>query len=64
MVGEEGKEKVINELEERLQGYPMEECDSFCMRWGNYILIFKKEYFESGRMEKFEEDFFPLAKKA
>ena len=63
-IDDEGREKVIKELEEELQSYPLEECDSYCMRWGNYILIFEKEWFEKGREEKFEDDYFPIAEKA
>lgn len=62
-IKEEGEEKVIRELEERLQGYSLKECDSLCMCWGNYILIYKKEYIQPGRTEKFEDQYFPVVKK-
>lgn len=64
MIDEEGEEKVIKELEEKLQSFPHEDCNSLCMRWGNYILIFEKEQFENARMEKFEDRYFPIAEKA
>ena len=63
-VDKEGEEAVIKELEEKLQRFPTEECDDFCMRWGNHIFIYKKEDYGNGRIEKFEGKEFTVAERA
>lgn len=61
----EGEEKVIKELEERLRNFTTdEECDTYCMRWGITILMYKKEHYGNGRDEIFEERPFPIAEHA
>lgn len=57
----EGEETVIKELEEHLQQFSTDECDTFCMRWGIQILMYKKEYFGKGRLESFEGMLLPVA---
>ena len=63
-VDKEGEEKVIKELEDKLQHFSTEECDTFCMRWGIDILMYKKEYYGNGRLERFETGEFPVAERA
>ena len=63
-VDKEGEEKVIKELEDKLQHFSTEECDTFCMRWGIDILMYKKEYYGNGRLERFETAEFPVGERA
>lgn len=63
-VDKEGEEKVLKELEEKLQQFPTDECKTYCMRWGINTLMYEKEYYGKGRLEKFEEDEFPVAEYA
>lgn len=60
-VDSEGEEKVIKELEDYLQQFSTEDCDTFCMRWGIQILMYKKEYYGNGRLESFEGRLLPVA---
>lgn len=59
-----GEEKVIAELEKKLQSFPTDECDDFCMRWGIDTLIYKKEYYGNSRPETFERGKFPVGENA
>ena len=63
-VDKEGEEKVLKELEEKLQRFPTEECRTYCMRWGINTLMYEKEYYGNGRLERFEDDEFPVAEYA
>ena len=63
-VDEEGEEAVIKELEDELQCFPTEECDDYCMRWGNHIFIYKKDDYGDGRIERFEGKDFTVAERA
>jgi len=63
-VDKEGEEKVLKELEDKLQHFSTEECDTFCMRWGINILKYKKEYYGQGRLERFESGEFPVGENA
>ena len=42
-IDKEGYDKVINELEEQLQNYSVEESDECCMRWDILKSIFSME---------------------
>lgn len=50
----EGDDKVLAELAEKLQNYPTDDCERYCMRWGDLIYTYPKEYIENHRMETFE----------
>ena len=63
-VDKEGEEKVLKELEEKLQHFPTDECRTYCMRWGINTLMYEKEYYGNGRLERFEDDEFPVAEYA
>ena len=61
-VDREGEEKVLKELEDKLTSFASdEECDTYCMRWGSTILMYKKEHYGNGRNEMFETKEFPVA---
>lgn len=61
----EGEEKILNELEEKLSSFASDEdCDTYCMRWGINTLMYKKEYYGNGRLERFEDGEFPVGEKA
>ncbi|MCQ2737697.1 MAG: LicD family protein [archaeon] len=63
-VEKEGEKKVLKELEDKLQTFKTEECDTYCMRWGINILMYKKEYYGKGRVEVFEDKEFPVGEYA
>ena len=64
-VDKEGEEKVLKELENKLASFASdEECDTYCMRWGITILMYKKEHYGNGRLERFEEGEFPVGERA
>ncbi|MGN0673918.1 MAG: LicD family protein [Anaerovoracaceae bacterium] len=50
----EGKEKVLKELEDELFSYPEEECDYLVLRWGGTTFLFDKDMYGSSRWEEFE----------
>ena len=50
----EGDEQVLKELGDKLQGYPTEECERYCMRWGDLIYTYPREYLENYRITTFE----------
>lgn len=65
IVDKEGEEKVLKELEDKLASFASDEdCDTYCMRWGINTLIYKKEHYGNGRLERFEEGEFPVGEKA
>lgn len=49
-----GDEEVLKELGAKLQGYPTEDCERYCMRWGDLIYTYPREYLENYRYETFE----------
>ena len=49
-----GDEAVLKELGDKLQGYPTEDCENYCMRWGDLIYTYPREYLENYRYETFE----------
>lgn len=49
-----GDEAVLKELGAKLQGYPTEDCENYCMRWGDLIYTYPREYLENYRYETFE----------
>ncbi len=49
-----GDEEVLKELGAKLQGYPTEDCENYCMRWGDLIYTYPREYLENYRYETFE----------
>ena len=59
-----GRERVIKQLEKWLLQFSEEECDTYCMRWGINILMYKKEHFGKGRLERFETECFPVGEHA
>lgn len=59
-----GRERVIKQLEKWLLQFSDEECDTYCMRWGINILMYKKEHFGQGRLERFETESFPVGEHA
>ena len=65
IVDKEGEEKVLKELEDKLASFASDEdCDTYCMRWGINTLMYKKEHYGNGRLERFEEGEFPVGEKA
>ncbi len=65
IVDKEGEEKVLKELEDKLASFASDEdCDTYCMRWGINTLIYKKEHYGNGRLERFEEGEFPVGENA
>ena len=62
-IDKEGEEKVIKELEEKIQQYSPEECNQYCMCWGTKHYIYNKEHFEEGELGNFEGRFFPIGNK-
>lgn len=61
----EGEEKVIKELEDKLRSFASDdECDTYCMRWGINILMYKKKDYGNGRLERFEDGDFPVGEYA
>ncbi|MCQ2970778.1 MAG: LicD family protein [archaeon] len=61
-IDKEGEEKVLNELENTLQQYSIEDCDEYCMCWGTKDYIYDKELFQEGQMGLFEGKEFPIGK--
>ncbi len=61
-IDKEGRDKVLNELENKLQQYSIEECDEYCMCWGTKDYIYPKELFQQGQMGMFEGMEFPIGK--
>ena len=59
-IDKEGYDKVINELEEQLQNYSVEESDEFCMRWGIKVYRYPKKHFFNGDLGLFEGMEFPI----
>ncbi len=49
-----GDEAVLKELGDKLQGYPTEDCENYCMRWGDLIYTYPRKYLENYRYETFE----------
>ncbi len=49
-----GDEAVLKELGAKLQGYPTEDCENYCMRWGDLIYTYPRDYLENYRYETFE----------
>ena len=65
MCDKEGEEKVIKELEDKLRSFASDdECDTYCMRWGINILMYKKKDYGNGRLERFEDGDFPVGEYA
>ena len=60
----EGDEKILQELSDKLQNYSLEESDRYCMRWGNVIYTYNKEHLEESRIGLFEGREFPISKYA
>lgn len=58
----EGDDKVLKELADKLQNYPTEECERYCMRWGDLIYIYPRKYIENHRLETFENMQIPVSK--
>lgn len=60
-IDEEGEEKVLKELEDRLQQYSPAYCDQYCVFWGYNKHVYDKEHFElESEMGQFEDGMFPL----
>ena len=58
----EGDDKVLKELADKLQNYPTEECENYCMRWGDLIYTYPKKYIDNHRLETFENMQIPVSK--
>ncbi|WP_406535726.1 phosphorylcholine transferase LicD [Methanobrevibacter sp.] len=56
-----GDEEVLKELGDELQNYPTEECERYCMRWGDLIYTYPKEYIENHRFSTFEGKQIPVS---
>ncbi len=61
---QKGKNTVLKEIEDRYLTHSDEECKTYCMRWGQRILLFEKEDLGNARDELFEERMFPVAEHA
>lgn len=59
-VDKEGEEKVLKELEDKLQSYTDDECDEYCMHWGIKNYIYNKKHFKNSELGKFEDGEFPI----
>ena len=59
-VDKEGEEKVLKELEDKLQSYSDDECDEYCMHWGIKNYIYNKKHFKNSELGKFEDGQFPI----
>lgn len=57
----EGDEKVLKELADKLQNYSTEECENYCMRWGDLIYTYPKKYIDNHRLETFETMQIPVS---
>lgn len=59
-IDNEGEEAVIKELEDKLFNFPVEESDTFCMRWGIKVFKYDKKHFNNGEYGLFEGRHFPI----
>ncbi|MBR6993503.1 MAG: LicD family protein [Methanobrevibacter sp.] len=60
-IDEEGEEKVLKELEDRLKQYSPKYCDQYCVFWGYNKHVYDKEHFQlESEMGQFEDGMFPL----
>ena len=58
-----GRNKVLGELLDKVTATPEEESDCYCMRWGMRTLMYGKDLLGTPRMERFENDMFPVPAK-
>ncbi|MFR7985651.1 MAG: phosphorylcholine transferase LicD [Clostridia bacterium] len=55
-----GRKKVLHMLMDKFARSSEENCQEFCMRWGQRTVIFPKAMFGKAKMVKFEDREFPL----
>lgn len=56
-----GDKKILSRLEQELFNYKEEECSTFCLRWGQRQIVYKKEIFQKARYVQFEDLKLPVA---
>lgn len=59
-IDEEGEDAVFKELEEKLQNFPAEDSEMFCMRWGIKVYKYDKKHFGENEYGLFEGKYFPI----
>lgn len=59
----QGRDKVLQEMLDKITSVEEEDSDYYCMRWGIRTLMYGKDLLAEPRMEKFEEGMFPIPAK-
>ncbi|MBQ8732149.1 MAG: LicD family protein [Oscillospiraceae bacterium] len=60
LIQEKGRDYVLDMLREKLFSYEdSEECDTYCLRWGNRHSFYPKAFFGTPVALPFEDRFFP-----
>ena len=58
-----GSEKVLKELEDKLFSHSQENCNDFCLRWGQRAIVYNKDIYQEPRYVDFEDTRLPVSTK-